>query len=226
MTTEAKPSATLILLRDGSSGLEVLYLRRNQKLAFHGGAWVFPGGRIDPEDFAGQIGSAPALEAAARRAAVREAREEAGLELEPSGLVPVSHWTTPETAPRRFATWFFAAGADETPVQVDGGEIHEHRWLRPEDALRSQAQNEIELPPPTFVTTRRLEPFATAAVALDALRGLEPETFLPRIHSVDGGMCSVYQDDAGYPDGDLERAGHRHRLWMLDSGWWYERKER
>ena len=33
--------------------LEVLLARRSSKLAFHGGAWVFPGGRIDPDDYAG-----------------------------------------------------------------------------------------------------------------------------------------------------------------------------
>lgn len=44
------PSATVILLRDAGDSLETLLLRRNSQLAFHGGAWVFPGGRIDPED--------------------------------------------------------------------------------------------------------------------------------------------------------------------------------
>ena len=32
-----------------TAGLEVLLAKRSSKLAFHGGAWVFPGGRIDPE---------------------------------------------------------------------------------------------------------------------------------------------------------------------------------
>ena len=39
-----QPSATVVLLRDGRSGLELLLLRRSAKLAFFGGAWVFPGG--------------------------------------------------------------------------------------------------------------------------------------------------------------------------------------
>ena len=54
------PAATVILLRDGPDGLETLMLRRNSKLAFVGGMWVFPGGRVDPEDregllFTGQL---------------------------------------------------------------------------------------------------------------------------------------------------------------------------
>src|SRR5262249_22587229 len=47
----AAPAATVVLVRDGERGLEVLLGRRSSKLAFHGGAWVFPGGRIDPVDY-------------------------------------------------------------------------------------------------------------------------------------------------------------------------------
>jgi glyoxylase-like metal-dependent hydrolase (beta-lactamase superfamily II)/8-oxo-dGTP pyrophosphatase MutT (NUDIX family) len=42
-----RPAATLILLRQG---LEVLMLQRVQTAAFLGGAYVFPGGSLDPED--------------------------------------------------------------------------------------------------------------------------------------------------------------------------------
>ena len=34
-----------------AAGVEVLVLRRDTNLAFHGGSWVFPGGRVDPADF-------------------------------------------------------------------------------------------------------------------------------------------------------------------------------
>ena len=43
------PSTTLMLLRRGRSGLEVLMLRRILRSAF-GGAWVFPGGVLDGQD--------------------------------------------------------------------------------------------------------------------------------------------------------------------------------
>src|SRR5690348_4693324 len=48
----AAPAATVVLVRDGERGLEVLLAKRSSTLEFHGGAWVFPGGRIDPEDYA------------------------------------------------------------------------------------------------------------------------------------------------------------------------------
>src|SRR5258708_29567395 len=101
------PSATVILLREASGHLETLLLRRNSKSAFHGGAWVFPGGRIDPEDH--DLGGDMLV--AARQAAVRESYEEAGLTLAREDLVWISHWTTPEGRPERYSTWFFVAAA-------------------------------------------------------------------------------------------------------------------
>jgi 8-oxo-dGTP pyrophosphatase MutT (NUDIX family) len=46
----ARPAATLLLLRDAPSGVEVLMMRRQRELRFMGGMWVFPGGRLDPSD--------------------------------------------------------------------------------------------------------------------------------------------------------------------------------
>ena len=74
-----RPAATVILARDGDRSVEVLLVRRAAELAFHGGSWVFPGGRVDPNDYA--VCGADDIEGAARAAAVREAREEAGLDL-------------------------------------------------------------------------------------------------------------------------------------------------
>jgi 8-oxo-dGTP pyrophosphatase MutT (NUDIX family) len=44
------PAATVLLLRDGPRGIEVLMQRRRASLAFLGGMWVFPGGRHEPGD--------------------------------------------------------------------------------------------------------------------------------------------------------------------------------
>jgi len=46
----ALPAATTVLLRDSDAGCEVLLVQPSAKLAFHGGAWVFPGGRVDAAD--------------------------------------------------------------------------------------------------------------------------------------------------------------------------------
>jgi len=160
---------------------------------------------------------------AARHAAVREAREEAGVVIAPEHLLLVSRWITPEPLPKRFDTWFFAAPAGGATVQVDGSEIHGHRWMRPGDALDAHRRGDIALPPPTFVTIECLVSFQSASEALASLARSPVETFMPRLCVVVDGACSLYPGDVGYEDWDPERPGPRHRLWMYESDWRYER---
>ena len=216
----ATAAATVILVRDADRGLETLMLRRSSKVAF-GGMWVFPGGKVDPADRAG-LEPADELEAA-RRAAVREAVEEAGLGVPGASLVPFSHWTPPAIAPVRFHTWFFLAPAPAGRVAIDQGEIHEHAWMRPDEARRRRDAQEIELAPPTFVTLIELSRFGAVAPALAAARARTPERFTTRVAKAEGGMVALWHGDAGYEAADAARPGARHRLWMLDAGWRYER---
>jgi 8-oxo-dGTP pyrophosphatase MutT (NUDIX family) len=97
-TAAATPrdAATVMILRpgaDGPSGIEVLMLRRTAAMKFAPGAYVFPGGSVDPADFGAEVGwhgPAPAelgasLGASAEMAralvcaAVRETFEESGV---------------------------------------------------------------------------------------------------------------------------------------------------
>lgn len=224
----AIPAATTVLLRDADDRLEVLMVRRNSKLEFAGGMWVFPGGRIDAGDYPGAVATPddPALvEAAARRAAVREAREETGLDVEEATLVWFSHWTPPAITPKRFATWFFVAPAptELAGLQVDGGEIHEHGWLAPTDAMHRRNAGEIELAPPTWITLEQLSAFDTVHEAVHTLGSTPPQYFSTRFARVDGGAVAMYHGDAGYDTEDPDRPGGRHRLWMVADGWRYER---
>lgn len=221
---EAHPAATVVLARDTEAGIEVLMLRRSSKLAFHGGAWVFPGGRIDPEDWEG---AGDDVLTAAKRAAAREAMEEAGVTVDPATLVHFSNWTTPEIAPKRFATWFFVAPAGEghADAVADGTEAEEHRWFRPADALAARAAGEIELAPPQFVTLLALHDHGTVAAVLTAAADADPVDFAPRFHFLEGGgaVC-VYAEDVAFDDAArLEADGPRHRLLMTDAAWTYER---
>jgi 8-oxo-dGTP pyrophosphatase MutT (NUDIX family) len=45
-----RPSATIMLLRDGTRGLEVFMVQRHHQIDFATGALVFPGGKVDPAD--------------------------------------------------------------------------------------------------------------------------------------------------------------------------------
>ena len=46
----ARKASTVIVLRVISGRLEVFMIQRNRKTGFMPNAWVFPGGRVDPED--------------------------------------------------------------------------------------------------------------------------------------------------------------------------------
>jgi len=46
----ARPAATVVLLRDTPSGIEVYLVKRAASMAFAGGRYAFPGGRVDPAD--------------------------------------------------------------------------------------------------------------------------------------------------------------------------------
>lgn len=48
--TPPLPSATVMVVRDGAAGLEVLMVRRHGNAGVLGGAHVFPGGKLDPAD--------------------------------------------------------------------------------------------------------------------------------------------------------------------------------
>lgn len=211
------PAATVMLLRDGDDGLETIMLRRNSKIAF-GGMWVFPGGRIDDTD--GDPDDE--LEARARIAAAREAVEEASLEVDPASLVWVSHWTPPPVEIKRFSTWFYAARAPETDVTIDDGEIKEHRWIRPADALEQHREREIELVPPTFVTLHYLARHPSVDEALHALGEEGPRSYVTQMVRTDEGMAAMWQGDAGYEARDPAAQGPRHRLTMTREGFHFD----
>jgi 8-oxo-dGTP pyrophosphatase MutT (NUDIX family) len=217
---EPKPSATVVLLRDGAAGLELLLLQRAPK-GDKPGPWVFPGGKVEPGDVeAGE----PSSRESALRAAVRETREEAGLALEAPRLVAISRWITPEISPQRFDTWFFAGAIDAShEVVVCGSEMVAHRWLAPGAALEAQQSGELSLAPPTFVTVTWLAAHTRAGEAVRALAAAPFITFRPRIHRSPEGAVMLYPGDAGYEANDPERPGARHRILAVPSGWRYER---
>ncbi len=222
--SDVRPSATVVLLRDGADGVETLLLRRQASLAFAAGKWVFPGGAIDAEDFVDETDDA--LLAAARNAAAREAMEEAGIRVEPSGLIYFAHWTTPEMVgyTRRYATWFFAAVVDrDVAVQVDGGEIELHEWVRPQQAIEAHRRGEVDLMAPTAITLLDLSARSSAADALSEWGRRSVLQILPRRASEEGVTVLLYPGDAGYECCDATVVGPRHRCYKRIDGWHYLR---
>ncbi len=93
--TPPRDAATVVMLRDAPAGLEVFLLRRSGSSDVLGGAYVFPGGKIDSTDAAlipqldqplavlhgalGEPDTAAELAASCYVAALREAFEESGV---------------------------------------------------------------------------------------------------------------------------------------------------
>ena len=203
---EPRDAATVMLVRDGESGMEVFMLRRNLTSVGWSGLYLFPGGAVDDDDRHADLeavcrGRSDAQASATLGiksgglafwvAVVRECFEEAGVLLV-DGVLPddidryrgavdrgemrfldlltkfdltitadkidyVSHWITPEGAPRRYDTRFFVAQCP--PGQVphhDDREAIAHLWIRPEDALERERSGELEMLPPTIANLKWL----------------------------------------------------------------------
>lgn len=215
------PAATVLLVRDTVDGLETLMMRRNSRLSFAEGMWVFPGGRIDPDDHPDD-GADERL--AARNAAVREAKEEADLDIEPDALVQYSHWIPPRQAPKRFSTWFFLAPAPSGDVTVDRGEILEHAWWRPADALQRVADRRIEILPPTWMSLHDMSAFETTTELFEAVVARGVATYATRMLRTALGPAAVWDGDAAFQTGDADAEGPRHRLVMTDGEWLFEQR--
>jgi 8-oxo-dGTP pyrophosphatase MutT (NUDIX family) len=111
---EARPASTVVLMRDGAEGLEVLLMRRPPTMAFAPGMHVFPGGRVDLDHdvrvpVRGALPGPPWAESELARAlvvaAVRETFEEAGvlIALDRNGrpAVPDDRWAGDRAACER-----------------------------------------------------------------------------------------------------------------------------
>jgi 8-oxo-dGTP pyrophosphatase MutT (NUDIX family) len=170
--SEAVPrlAASVIVLRGGAGGLEVLLVRRTPKARFMGGVWVFPGGAVDEgED--------------ERAAALRETVEEAGITIDdPDALVRFSQWITPREVKIRFDTHFFLAPvpADAAPV-IDGEEVVDFGWFTPGRALEAYGRGELELVFPTIKHLEQLAAFGTADELLEHARGRDVQPILPKV---------------------------------------------
>jgi 8-oxo-dGTP pyrophosphatase MutT (NUDIX family) len=192
--TVPRPAATVILLRSGGDGLEVLLAQRNPAARFMGGAWVFPGGAVNPGDGDGETGL--------RAAAVRELDEEAGVQLpDPSELIAFSRWITPAQAKIRYDTWFFLARApaDAEPL-IDGAEMVDAGWFTPAGALAAARNGQILLVFPTIKHLEQLSAFESADALLAHAHGREVLPVQPRVVGQGETARIVLPGEPGYSD--------------------------
>jgi 8-oxo-dGTP pyrophosphatase MutT (NUDIX family) len=192
--TVPRIAATVILMRGDAGGLEVLLAQRNPAARFMGGAWVFPGGAVSTADGDGEPGL--------RAAAIRELREEAGIDLDdPARLVAFSRWITPAVVKIRYDTWFFLAVApDDAQPEVDREEMVDARWFTPAGALAAYRAGEIMLVFPTIKHLEQLSGFATARELLAHARQQTVAPVQPRVLGTGETARIVLPGEAGYDD--------------------------
>jgi 8-oxo-dGTP pyrophosphatase MutT (NUDIX family) len=178
------PAATALIVRDGASGTEVVMVRRPPGGMF-GDLWVFPGGVVDRADGAGR-----GEDAAARRAAVRESREEVGMDLDAEKAVFVSRWITPVWSPRRYDTRFYLIPAgDELEPAVTPGEVEEGRWVAAAEALRLHGAGEWEMILPTLEHLRWLDDLGSVEAAARAAGSADDQPYEPLL-AEDGSLIA------------------------------------
>jgi len=212
------PAATVMITHAEESQPAFLLVRRHPSVPVLGNVWVFPGGRLSEADTSNANPNK-----ALRACAARETKEEAGLNLDPSRLIRILQWETPENILKRFDTRFFAAVLDRRPtVRVDGYEIIDHRWLTAGAALRHHDLNKIQLSPPAYVLLSWAAALRTTDQFLAFFRKDPTQRVKPRNIALADGSCNLFKDDVAYESGDLALEGDRHRLWMRASGWCYE----
>ncbi|WP_181419821.1 NUDIX hydrolase [Arthrobacter psychrolactophilus] len=218
-------ACTVVLVRDGQSGLETLLLERPQNSRAFGGAWVFPGGKVDAADRREGNGRSVDDFSAAQRAGLREVAEETGQRLDGDEMVWLSQWTPMQQLPRRFRTWFMLARAVTGSVTLSPEEHSNYAWLSPVDALERHAQGKLTLVPPTWVTLHDLAGKFTVADALADARSNPAPVYNTQLLPPDGLM---WLGDAAYPRQNISETvsapGARHRLTTASLPWIFERR--
>ena len=147
--TPPRDAASVVMLRDGAQGLEVLLMRRHTDSAVLGGAYVFPGGKVDAPDAApdtlaqldrapaelharlGEPALSPEQAAAFYVASVREAAEESGVLFLQVGAAEIATHSA-DTCARLRAGEPFAALLAEHGARLDTDALAPwSRWITP-----------------------------------------------------------------------------------------------
>ncbi|HOB65973.1 NUDIX hydrolase [Ottowia sp.] len=147
--TPPRDAASVVMLRDGAPGLQVLLLRRHTDSAVLGGAYVFPGGKVDAADSSadmlarldrapselqprlGEPGLSPEQAAAFYVAAAREAAEESGVLFLQVGAEETATRSA-DTCARLRAGEPFAALLAEAQARLDTDALAPwSRWITP-----------------------------------------------------------------------------------------------
>lgn len=229
-----RDAASVVLLREARNGLEAFLLKRTGSKTIIGDAYVFPGGKLDPEDAESQAFAAldlpgdPALmlgepelgsiqAGALFVAACRETFEETGVRVQGNRLLPLSRWITPKTPAmmrRRFDTRFFVAlMPDEQHAVHDGEEAKDSAWYSPREALRDYSDGKINLAPPQLMTLAGVSMYDSFSALAVALRDKTPPLIEPVSYRDGEARVIVYPGHPRHPVSTRAMAGPSSLVW-------------
>ncbi len=235
ITTPPRDAATVVLLRDASPAMEVLLLCRGASTTVMNNAWVFPGGKLDQDDFnhrdtvTSTLSTAPEIMLAEQAldtahasalfiAACRETEEETGVTITPDQLIPWSRWITPNAPAmmkKRFDARFFLARmpTDQTAIH-DGQEATDSAWFTARDALESYRDNKITLAPPQIMTLAALARHPDTDATLTWAKAHPPYCIEPAVfNDSNGNRTLAYPGDPQHPDKQRQMPGPTKLIW-------------
>lgn len=150
---EPIPAAAVAFVRDTDRGIEVYLSRRPAHFRYYPGAFVFPGGRLDPDD------------KDIRATAAREVQEEIGIEIDTDRLIPLRNIHTSAHAGPVYHMLTFAYPADrEFNTSLNTEEVDEEMWIMAREALLR-----FELPYQIRAAVHTIASFASVAELVRAL---------------------------------------------------------
>ena len=108
-------------------------------------------------------------------------------------------------------------------VEIDEGEIKDHQWIKPSEALAKHSAGDIDLVPPTWITLHHLSLYEKLDDVLGHFSKATPKVYETRVvKASDGDRVAMWKGDSGYSDWDANVAGDRHRLVMSPGGFSFE----
>lgn len=203
MSETIKPAATVVIVREQDTELEVLLLERNSKLDFAASAWVFPGGKVEENELDEAQGD---VFSASQTAVCRETKEETGLTINENKIVAISHWTTPDFRTKRFATQFFICKVDASvEITVDGSEIIGFKWLSATQAIEQHKDGKLSMMAPTLVTLSDVKRHTSFTDLVDYFEARLSPIYTPRVNMISRNEgVFLYPGDSGYKDNKPE----------------------
>jgi len=151
--TQPIPAAAVAFVRDAKEGIEVYLSRRPMHFRYYPGAFVFPGGRRDAGD------------SSLKETAWREVREEIGVELDTTLLVPLRNILTSAHAGPVYHMLTFAYPVEgDFATRINPEEIDEEIWAPAHHALAA-----LDLPYQIRAAVRTIAQYPTVVELLRAL---------------------------------------------------------